>query len=103
MKRLSTIDLTVAARITALSVFAMVAIAPVTAWIQTAHALDILIGSSQRHTFNYTASRVLCRLVNGHRYFVVVVVKRARLFHAVKKWKKKAAAHKTHTLAGARI
>lgn len=66
MKRLSTIDLTVAARITALSVFAMVAIAPVTAWIQTAHALDILIGSSQRHTFNYTASRVLCRLVNGH-------------------------------------
>ena len=61
MKLLSNIDLTVAVRITALSVLAMVAIAPGTASLQTAHALDILIGSSQRHTFNYTASRVLCR------------------------------------------
>jgi TRAP transporter TAXI family solute receptor len=28
-------------------------------------ALDILVGSSQRNTFNYHVGRVLCRLING--------------------------------------
>ena len=64
MHRLPIIDRKAVARFTARVVLALTVISASLASIPT-HALDILIGSSQRNTFNYNASRILCRLVNG--------------------------------------
>lgn len=64
MHRLPIIDRKAVARFTARAVFALTVISGSLASIQI-HAMDILIGSSQRNTFNYNASRILCRLVNG--------------------------------------
>jgi TRAP transporter TAXI family solute receptor len=57
-------DSTALARISAQAVLILALFAP-TLGPSSAHALDILIGSSQRGTFNYDASRILCRIINS--------------------------------------
>lgn len=63
MQCLSIIGLTGILRFTTPAVFALAVVSLALASIQ-AHAVDILIGSSQRNVFNYNASRIVCRLVN---------------------------------------
>ncbi len=63
MQCLSIIGLTGIVRFTTPAVFALAVVSLALASIQ-AHAVDMLIGSSQRNVFNYNASRILCRLVN---------------------------------------
>lgn len=64
MPRQSIIDFTVVKRITA-RVAIVLSLASTVLIPAPASALEILVGSSQRNTFNYHVARVLCRLING--------------------------------------
>lgn len=64
MQSLPIIDCKAVARFTARVVLVLASLILALTSIQS-HALDVLIGSSQRTTFNYNASRPLCRLVNS--------------------------------------
>ena len=64
MQRRSIIDLKGVVRISLPAVFALTVSSLVMTSVP-ANAMDVLVGSSQRTVFNYNASRILCRLING--------------------------------------
>ena len=64
MQRQLIIDFTSTARFSAHLTVAL-SLMSLMAMSSPVFALDILVGSSQRNTFNYHVGRVLCRLING--------------------------------------
>lgn len=64
MQRRLIFDFTAIARFTARAASALL-LASLMSIPSPASALDVLVGSSQRNTFNYHVGRILCRLING--------------------------------------